>query len=349
MTDTSSVTAAAHPNLALVKYWGQRDPVLNLPANASISLNLSGGRTLTRVTFDVTLSQDVVRINGRQADADAYDRVVDHLERIRVMAGIPSRAHVDSRNDFPMAMGMASSASAFAALSLAATRALGLRLSPQALSILARKGSGSACRSIPDGFVEWSAGERDETSFARSIAAPDHWALRVVSVTFGESRKGISSRQGHRVAETSPFYQARLSQLPGTLRAVRSAILNRDLRTLGMHAEREAISLHCIAMTSRLAGQPHLSGIYYWRPETVQLIRRVQQWRRDGLAVYFTMDAGSSLHLLVETETLPTLRRKLALVAESSTWRTFVSRPARGAWVIPPDEASRLSFQQRAP
>lgn len=339
---TSSVTAAAHPNLALVKYWGRRDPILNLPDNASISINLSGGRTVTRVTFESELSDDVVMINGQETDLEAYRRVVDHLDRVRVMAGSPYRARVDSRNDFPMRAGMASSSSAFAALSLAATRALGLQLSLRELSILARKGSGSACRSIPDGFVEWYAGKNDATSFAHSLAPPDHWALRVVTVVFEGATKRISSLQGHRAAPTSPFYRARLAQLPETLQAVRSAIQARNFRRLGMNVEREAISLHCIAMTSRIADRSRLSGIYYWRPETLQIIRLVQRWRQDGLAVYVTMDAGSSVHLLVEAGDLGVLLRQLDPIVEASKGEAFVSQPARGAWVLPSGDNSRL-------
>ncbi len=334
------VVAAAHPNLALVKYWGQRDPTLNLPANSSISINLSGAQTVTRVTFDADLSDDVVMINGQVTDPEAYRRVVDHLDRIRVMAGVPLRARVDSDNDFPMRAGVASSSSAFAALSLAATQALGLPLSARELSILARKGSGSACRSIPDGFVEWHAGESDTTSFAHSIAPPDHWAVRVVTIAFEGATKWLSSLQGHRAAPTSPFYRARLAQLPETLQAVRAAIRVRNFGKLGMNVEREAISLHCVAMTSWIAERPRLSGIYYWRPETLYIIRLVQQWRQDGLEVYFTMDAGSSVHLLVEADAVEALIDKLNLVPDSAGWMTFVSHPARGAWVVPSGEFS---------
>jgi diphosphomevalonate decarboxylase len=324
----------------LVKYWGQKDPILNIPANASISVNLSGARTVTRVAFDPTLSEDRVRINGCEAESDAYDRVVNHLDHIRRMVGAPLRAHVDSRNDFPMRTGFASSSSAFAALSLAATRALGIRLGSRELCVLARKGSGSACRSIPDGFVEWLAGNSDGTSFAQSMAPPDHWALRIVTVTFAGQVKRISSRQGHRAAESSPFYQARLTQLPETLQTVRAAIRDRNFDALGMAVEREALSLHCIAMTSRVPDRPHLSGIYYWQPASLRLIQLVQRWRREGLAVYFTMDAGSSIHLLVEQDTLEALQCKLSRLSDLPHCEVFVSRPARGAWVISSGEVS---------
>jgi diphosphomevalonate decarboxylase len=239
-----------------------------------------------------------------------------------------------------MCAGFASSSSAFAALSLAATRALGLRLSLRELSMLARKGSGSACRSIPDGFVEWLAGNSDGTSFAQSMAPPDHWTLRIVTVTFPGQVKRISSRQGHRAAESSPFYKARLAQLPETLQTVRAAIQDRNFDALGMAVEREALSLHCIAMTSRVPDCPHLSGIYYWRPASLKLIQLVQRWRREGLAVYFTMDAGSSIHLLVEQDTLEALQRKLGRLSDLLDCEVFASRPARGARVISSDGES---------
>ena len=194
------VTAKAHPNLALVKYWGNADDGLNIPANSSISVNLDGATTTTTVAFLANRQSDAVAIDGRAADLAAYDRVVRHLDRVRRLARISHCAVVESHNDFPASAGIASSASAFAALSLAASRAAGLDLDERQLSVLARKGSGSACRSIPDGFVEWVAGSDDETSYARQIAPPGHWDLRVVTVIFDGGAKDVSSSQGHRAA-----------------------------------------------------------------------------------------------------------------------------------------------------
>lgn len=326
-------SAAAHPNLAFVKYWGQRDARLNLPANGSISVNLSGVVTTTTVMFDPNLAEDTIRINDRPPDRVTHDRVVAHLDRVRALAGLAAPARVVSANDFPASIGLASSASAFAALSLAATRAAGLTLSERDLAILARKGSGSACRSVPEGFVEWLKGEDDRSSYARSLAPVDHWDMRVVSVAFRDRLKLVTSLEGHRAAPTSPFYRARLASVTDRLDRVRTAILGRDLEALGIMAEREAASLHAVAMTSQVVTKPWMSGIYYLEPGTLDLIRRVHRWRAGGLPVYFTLDAGPTVHLLCETLYLDEVKARLTNFAEAYDVRLITSRPARGAWL----------------
>jgi diphosphomevalonate decarboxylase len=329
-----SVTAAAHPNLALVKYWGQQDHRIYIPINNSISVNLSALRTVTTVAFDPGLSDDVVTLNTQPADQSTHQRVSDHLDRIRVLAGINDNARVVTRNDFPLSVGFASSASGFAALSLAASRAAGLVLSEHELSILARKGSGSACRSIPDGFVEWQAGYDDATSFAVSIASRDYWQLAVVSVPVSHQPKNISSLEGHIAAQTSPFIKSRLAQVTESLRIVREGLRLRDITELGMAVEREAVAFHAIAMTSRPLHQPWMSGIYYWEAETIRLIQAVQRWRYDGLPVYFTLDAGPTVHLLCETQHLYELIQSLHQELDWLQDDVIISYPGQGAWII---------------
>jgi diphosphomevalonate decarboxylase len=328
------VTARAHPNLALVKYWGNLDGALNIPANSSTSVNLDGATTTTSVTFLAGQEGDAVTIGGRPAAPAAYGRVVRHLDRVRQLAGIDDRAVVESYNDFPAASGIASSASAFAALSLAASKAADLHLDERQLSILARRGSGSACRSVPAGFVEWAAGTDDETSYARQIAPPEHWDLRITTVILDEEAKDVSSSEGHRLAWTSPFYPARLDALPQTLKIVRQALMDKDFRTLGPAVEREAVSMHVVAMTSRPDDRPWLSGIYYWQPGTLALIHVVQGWRRQGLEVYFTIDAGQNVHLLCEARHQIRLKEALDRLLADLGGRYLVSAPGRGAWVV---------------
>jgi len=235
------------------------------------------------------------------------------------MAGIETRARVISRNNFPMAAGLASSASAFAALSLAATRAAGLDLGEQELSILARLGSGSACRSVPGGFALWLAGDSHETSFAHQIAPPEHWALRDLIAIVSRAPKAVSSGAGHAAAETSPFFKARLATLPRRLEEVKEALLARDFPALGRAIEEEAISLHVVAMTSR-------PPIYYWLPTTVRLINEVQRWRAEGLEVYFTFDAGPNVHLICQAENAAEVERRLAAIEEVQ--EVIVNEPA---------------------
>ena len=333
------VTAVAHPNLAFVKYWGKADAQLNIPANDSISVNLDAATTSTSVVFLRELAHDEVSLNGTAAGEAAAAKVSAHLDRVRRLAGRGERARVESVNDFPMAAGMASSASAFAALSLAASRAAGLDLDERALSILARKGSGSACRSIPAGFARWYAGVGDETSFAAQVAPPDHWDLRVTTVIFNEQPKDIPSSEGQAAARTSPFFAARLAALPATLDTVQDALLARDFHRFGAATEREAISMHAVAMTAQPVGRDWLTGVYYWQPATIFFLHQVASWRRGGLPVYLTIDAGPNVHLLCEAAHQPALAHELANVLPVGGARQLVSRPGRGAWVAAETEA----------
>jgi len=327
-------TAAAHPNLAFVKYWGKADEKLNIPTNSSISVNLSGATTITSVTFSPDFVADSVMIDGQIANSDAHEKVVRHLDRVRQLANLDNRAIVESKNDFPSSAGIASSASAFAALSLAASMAAGLNLSERELSILARKGSGSACRSIPGGFVEWVAGDSDDTSYAKQVAASTYWDIKITTAIIDKQAKNISSSIGHRAAITSPFYQTRLCNLTETLDTVRVALLERDIQKLGMAVEREAISMHAVAMTSFVKDRDWLSGIYYWNPATLILIQAVQQWRHEGLEVYFTLDAGSNVHFLSEGKHQIELEQELQLLLQNIGGSLIISEPGDGAWVV---------------
>ena len=286
----TKATAVAHPNIAFVKYWGRIDDDLNLPANPSLSMNLAALRTVTTVEFRPELRSDRIAIDGAPASEQAARRVILHLDRVRAMAGLKSWAQVVSRNDFPAGTGLASSSSAFAALSAAGSQAAGLALDERSLSRLARLGSGSACRSVPAGFCLWQ-GKHDETSWACQVAPPDHWALHDVIAIVSRTPKSVSSGEGHSLAPTSPFYQARLQTIPELLEQVHRAVVDRDLDALGRAMERDALAMHGVMMTS----QPSL---LYWRPETLVVLDAVRAWRSEGLAVYFTLDAGPNVHCL---------------------------------------------------
>jgi len=187
---------------------------------------------------------------------------------------------------------------------------------------LARLGSGSAARSIPDGYVELKAGGGHTTSFAYSLHTPDHWDLRDIVAIVSRQEKLVGSSQGHAAAETSPHFTTRLAELPARLKTVHNAIRNRDIQALGEAAEADAISLHVVAMTSR-------PPIYYWAPATVRLIHAVQDWRRAGLPVYFTLDAGPNVHLICEAEREHDVRARLAEI--DGILDVLVSGPAEGA------------------
>ncbi len=289
------VTAVSCTNIAFIKYWGLRDARRRVPLNDSVSMNLDHAITTTTVEFNERFADDQVVIGGAEAQAAARSRVIAHLDRVRTLAHIETKARVESRNNFPTGVGIASSASAFAALSLAATRAAGLELNERELSMLARRVSGSACRSIPAGFVEWIAGSSDADSYAVSIAPPEHWDLRDVIAVVSTEEKKVGSTDGHAAAPTSPFLATRVSALPARFHRVRRAVLAKDFALLGPALEEEAIELHFVAMTSR-------PPVFYWTPGMVRVIQAMQQWRADGLPVYFTLDAGPTVHLICESK-----------------------------------------------
>lgn len=299
----AKATAVAHPNIAFIKYWGQTDPALNLPANPSLSMNLGFLTTVTTVEFCADLAVDAVVIDNEPATARALARVVEHLDRVRALAAVEHRARVVSRNGFPAGTGLASSAAAFAALSLAATRALDLELEEAALSRLARMASGSACRSVPGGYSLWE-GDGHEQSFARQVAPPAHWDLRDVVALVSYEHKAVSSYDGHGSAPGSPFYAARLAAIPALLGAVRRGIAERSLETMGPAVEADALAMHAVMMTSR-------PGLLYWEPATVRVLHAVRAWRDEGLRVFFTMDAGPNVHCLCEAPHAPEVERRL--------------------------------------
>jgi diphosphomevalonate decarboxylase len=323
----SKATAVACANIAFIKYWGKRDRELNLPANSSLSMNLDRLTTVTTVAFSPDYDDDVVILDGREERGAARQRIVAHLDRVRVMAGLRARARVVSENSFPTGAGLASSASGFAALSLAASKAAGLELSQRELSILARFGSGSACRSIPGGFSEWTAGASSEESFAKQIAPPDHWDLRDVIAIVSRAHKRVGSTEGHSLAATSHLHQARVASVVDRLAQAKAALLEKDLTTLGRLIEEDAVSMHAVMMTSR-------PPIYYWLPISVRLIHEAQGWRAEGLEAYFTFDAGPNVHLICQAADQAEVERRLKDIED--VLEVIVSGPGPGARLIEP-------------
>ncbi|MEO5768913.1 MAG: diphosphomevalonate decarboxylase [Polyangia bacterium] len=326
----SSCTAIAGTNIALVKYWGKRDAALNLPAAGSLSLTLKELGTRTTVRFGSHLgSEDRLRFNGRDADDRTRARVGAFLDLVRDSAGIDARAEVVTENSVPTAAGLASSASGFAALALAATRAAGLALEPAQLSALARRGSGSAARSIFGGFVEMTRGRRLDGTDA--VAVPlgegDTWPVRLVVAVTAEGEKAVGSTEamGH-TARTSPFYAGWLDSVPRDLEEARAAIADRDLSRLGLVAERSAIRMHASAM----AADP---GIFYWTPATLAAMQAIRALRDDGgVKAYFTIDAGPHVKVLCEQSDVAEVERTLA--ATPGVLRTLATSPGRGVRIL---------------
>jgi len=283
--------AFSHPNIAFIKYWGNVNDNLRIPANGSISMNLKDLRTETEVHFSSELNTDELVLNKKKVSGAGFDRVSNMLDIVRNMAEIELFAKVVSTNDFPTGSGIASSASAFSALTLASSRAAGLDLDETELSRLARTGSGSASRSIPGGFVEWFQGDDHKSSFSESIASAEHWDLVDNIAVISKDHKKIGSTSGHLLAKTSPIQAGRVADTERRLEICRKAILNKDFFALAEISEIDSNLLHSVMMTST-------PPLIYWQPATIEIMKSVTEWRATGLEVFYTIDAGPNVHVI---------------------------------------------------
>jgi diphosphomevalonate decarboxylase len=299
----NSATSIACPNIAFIKYWGNRDNALRLPSNGSISMNLDGLFTRTTVTFNSS-QRDSLLINDHAVTGKGLERVSYILDLVRGMANINERAEVSSVNNFPAGAGIASSAAAFAALALASSHAAGLALSEGQLSRLARRGSGSASRSIPSGFVEWLMGTGDDDSIAVSIAPPEHWALVDCIAIVNASHKKTGSTEGHAIAGTSPLQNARVANTPRRLDICRNAILQKDFDAFANIIELDSDIMHSVMMTSN-------PPLMYWQSATIGIFHAVREWRASGLPVGYTVDAGANVHVICLAENAREVENRL--------------------------------------
>ncbi len=319
----TTAIARANLNFAFIKYWGNRDNTLRIPMNGSISMNLDGLYTRSTVSFQPSLPFDELIINGHEIRGAGLERISYMLDLIRENANLRERAEVMSENNFPSGAGIASSASAFAALALAGSRAAGLSLNGPELSRLARRGSGSASRSIPGGFVEWQAGTSDEDSFAFSIAEPGHWNLVDCVAIVSASHKKTGSTEGHFIASTSPLQAARVADAARRLDICRKAILERDFNTFASIVELDSDMMHAVMMTSTPA-------LHYWRAISMEVMNCVRQWRAEGMPVCYTVDAGPNVHVICpETEAQVTEKRLRDIAGVENVLVAPAGGPAR--------------------
>lgn len=301
-------TARAYTNIALIKYWGKKDETLILPMNSSLSLTLDAFYTETTVTFDPTLTKDQFFLNGELQGTKATKKIEHFLNLVREKAQQPLFAKVESQNFVPTAAGLASSASGLAALAGAASRAIGLDLTSRELSQLARRGSGSASRSIFGGFVEWEKGEDDATSFAHPVSS-DGWEeeLAMIFILLNQEQKDVSSRDGmKRTVETSPFYPGWLETTAQDLILAKEAIAAKDFQKLGEVTESNALKMHA----TTLGANPPFT---YWSTDSLRAMEAVRDIRNNGTLCYFTMDAGPNVKVLCQKKDLQTIQQELQL------------------------------------
>jgi diphosphomevalonate decarboxylase len=329
--------ATANTNIALVKYWGKCDPALNLPAVPSLSLTLAGLSTRTEVWLDPSLVADELVLNEKSVDGEPLRKVSRQLDRVTRYLGLPGRpfARVLSHNNFPTAAGLASSASAFAALTVAAygallgEPALASPLQRSLLSSWARQGSGSAARSLFGGLAVLGVGTPGQIDSAQAsqLLPEDGWPeLRLVIGVVSDEAKATSSTDGMtRTANTSPYYSPFVAGAPQDLLEATQAVLAQDLARLGRIAERSALRMHASAM----AADP---GVVYLRGSTIEGYHSIVQLRQHGVEAYFTCDAGP--HPKALTTAAQAERVAAALAAVPGVKRTIIASPGEGARLV---------------
>lgn len=321
-----AATARAHSNIALAKYWGKRDAVLNIPAVGSISITLDALHTDTTVTFRSDLAHDELWLGGSQQAADhpGMRRASTVLDLVRERAGSTLRASVVSENNFPTGAGLASSASGFAALAVAACAAAGLDESPRELSILARRGSASAARSLFGGYAQLHTGSAADGSdaYAEPLMDGSEWPLSVVVAITDTGQKTVSSTEGmSATSATSPFYQSWVNSSEALLNRMRDAILAHDLEEVGELTEHSCLALHSLMFTT-------MPALIYWNAATMAAIHTVRELRAGGLPVYFTIDAGPQVKALCRPEDAAAVAQALSAVPGVHETRTSTLGPA---------------------
>ncbi|WP_432362689.1 diphosphomevalonate decarboxylase [Sporosarcina sp. UB5] len=318
------VTAKAHANIALIKYWGKRDEQLFLPMNSSLSITLDKFYTETSVHFCEDLKADVFIFNKCIANVAETNKVSRYLDHIRKMAGVERYAMVQSINYVPTAAGFASSASGYAALSSAAARAIGLDVDEKKLSQLARIGSGSASRSIFGGFVEWTKGNLDDGSdcYARQIEEESYWDLCILAIQLSDKKKSISSRAGMKhTVETSPFYNIWVKEAEKDLGLLKDALQQKDFERFGHVTESNALKMHA---TTLGANPPY----WYWEAGTISVMNQVRQLRDSGVLAFFTMDAGPNVFVICQQKDKEVVENTLLTLDEIE--QIYVCQPGPG-------------------
>ncbi len=305
------VTVKANTNIALVKYWGKKDENLKIPLNNSISMTLDKLYTIT--TSDISDNdQDQVIFNNKEASEISKNKIIKFVDIFRNQYKRKEKLIIKTENNFPTASGLASSASGFAALAKSINEVFDLNLSDIELSKYARIGSGSACRSIYGGFVEWQKGKKDngEDSYAIQLVKENYWDVRMMVVIIDDKQKDKSSTDGMKeTVETSPFYPAWLDTIDNDLNNVRQGILDKDLEKVGITMEHNCLKMHSTMFTTRPA-------IIYWKPATLAVINKVYELRKSGIQCYFTMDAGPNVKILYEQNNSEKIKKEIMSISE---------------------------------
>lgn len=317
--------ARAYGNIALIKYWGKRDEKNILPMNSSLSLTIECFYTETEVVFDDSLNEDYFYLNDELQDKTTTKKISDFIDLFRKAARINMKATVRSTNYVPTAAGLASSASGFAALAAACNHATRLNLSHRELSMYARRGSGSATRSIYGGFVEWKKGTNEEDSYAVPIDDAK-WDIGMVIVIVNSKEKSVPSREGMKhTVSTSPFYKVWSNSAEEDVKEAKLAIKNRDFERLGLVTERNGLMMHATMLGA-------IPPLLYWEPDSILVIQVVRELRNEGIACYFTIDAGPNVKILCRLSESNKIKNRLKQIFDEE--QIIVTGPGPGVVVL---------------
>ncbi len=281
---TTKATAIAHPIQGLIKYHGLVDERLRLPFHDSISVCTAPLSTKTTIEFG-DFPEDAATINGRAVSGHELERILAVVDVVRVRAKLRANFRMASVNDFPSNVGLGASASGFAALAFSSCEAAGLPLTAKEVSRIARRGAGSASRAVAGGFARWKTGVSDEDSYAYPLREDLDMGIVVALVPAYKE-----TESAHREAPSSPFFQARLAEMPKMLAEMEIAIRNGDLGQVMTLAERDTMMLHGITMTGT-------SEMMLWRPETIKIILAVKRMREEGVPAFFSIDTGATVYV----------------------------------------------------
>lgn len=303
-------TAQAYPIQGLIKYHGLRNAEYNIPYHDSISVCTAPSKTRTTVEFGYR--SDSCLVNGTEIDNEGYERTTTVLDRVRNLAGIDTSARVVSENTFESNVGLGASASAFAALTLAAATAAKLNLSRKELSAVARRGATSAARSITGGFSHLRSDQYDKNCVAEPIANSFDEDIRIVVGVISQYKK---TSRAHRETPQSHLFGGRLAYIHSALVEMREAIQNGDFESVFALAEQDSLSLLAVTMTGP-------EGWVYWQPETLSLLSLARRLRENGIPVFFSSDTGATAYLNTTTEYADKVASEVeALGVESRIWK----------------------------
>jgi len=309
-------SAIAHPIQGLIKYHGLRDETLRIPFHDSISVATAPTASHTTVEFG-SFVRDSAAVDGKELSGRELERVVSVVDEVRRRSGLGKEFRMMSKNNFQSNVGLGASASGFAALAVAACEAAGLSLSMEQISVIARRGAGSATRSVTGAFSRWRAGFEDEESYSYQIASEDLQMGIVVALIPAYK----STENAHRAVLTSPFFHSRLAFVHGALAEMESAIRKGNIQKIGTLAERDSLILHGITMTS-------IDEMMLWRPETISVILEVRKMRSEGVPAWFSIDTGATVYVNTEPQLVGEVVKRIGALG-IETMRCKVGGSAR--------------------